>query len=248
MDIILEATRKCNMKCTHCVRGEPQNIDLEEEVIYRLSREDIGFLTLTGGEPTMNRDIISQFKSHGLYPYDIWLCTNGKYFEEEWMKEYLDYCNQLQYRDSGITGFSISADVYHKYELGQDEMNIRFAQYSKLAEIYGINISKHNKSQTDEKVRAEGRARYGIEVCDRHCEWDMNAKEYGDRVTYITVTGEVLYGGMWSYKRMNYLSLGNIKERSLSSILSSDKYIARYKRITSKEDCNIRQLKKYKKY
>ena len=47
--------------------------------------------------------------------------------------------------------------------------------------------------------------------------------------------GDVLYGGMWSYKRMEYLSLGNITERSLESILKDTKktYIKKYTKYTN---------------
>lgn len=32
-NIAIEVTRKCNAKCSHCMRGESQNIDTTKEII-----------------------------------------------------------------------------------------------------------------------------------------------------------------------------------------------------------------------
>lgn len=52
----VEITRKCQLKCAHCMKGEAQNIDMSVEVIDKLleSVVSIGTLLFTGGEPTMN--------------------------------------------------------------------------------------------------------------------------------------------------------------------------------------------------
>ena len=54
----IELTRKCNQKCSHCLRGPSENVDLSEEVIDSLFDNNniylIENLYLSGGEPTMN--------------------------------------------------------------------------------------------------------------------------------------------------------------------------------------------------
>lgn len=65
MDVIFEATRRCNLRCGHCLRGEPQSVDITKRVVWALVRllsqlhNDeksmyTGCVTMSGGEPTLN--------------------------------------------------------------------------------------------------------------------------------------------------------------------------------------------------
>lgn len=51
--LIVEVTRKCNMECSHCLRGPGEETFLNPDHIEKLfSRIDtIGCITFTGGEP-----------------------------------------------------------------------------------------------------------------------------------------------------------------------------------------------------
>ena len=31
--VMLEITRRCQLKCAHCMRGDAQNLDMSEEII-----------------------------------------------------------------------------------------------------------------------------------------------------------------------------------------------------------------------
>ena len=55
-NLAIEVTRKCNMHCAHCMRGDAQNADISEGKLSKfLSQVNfIGSLTITGGEPTLN--------------------------------------------------------------------------------------------------------------------------------------------------------------------------------------------------
>lgn len=33
--LVLEVTRRCNMNCAHCIRGETENIDMQHEVLLQ---------------------------------------------------------------------------------------------------------------------------------------------------------------------------------------------------------------------
>ena len=51
--LILELTRQYNMRCAHCMRGEPEDKTIGTSILERLFREvrHIEHLGLTGGEP-----------------------------------------------------------------------------------------------------------------------------------------------------------------------------------------------------
>lgn len=58
--IVFEITRKCNLKCEHCVKGAAQNITITKSIINKVL-DSVGFcksIYLTGGEPFLEIDII----------------------------------------------------------------------------------------------------------------------------------------------------------------------------------------------
>jgi MoaA/NifB/PqqE/SkfB family radical SAM enzyme len=192
-------------------------------VLYFLAKENIGTLTLTGGEPTLVPDIIQRLRQYNIYPNDIWVCTNGYTFKKKWAEEYFKYWKQLPHAD--VSGFSVSTDCYHP-----DISKYNLKKYQELAEYYGLEVFAHNSHMRWDQIKTEGNGFTlgGIETCNRCCEWQQKEVEgdklydgYGERKVYITVDGEIAYGSMWSYKRISNLILGNITEHSLSYILEN---------------------------
>lgn len=59
-ELAIEVTRRCNMKCSHCMRGPAENHTISKEVVDRLFDEvsTIGTLLLTGGEPFLEPEMI----------------------------------------------------------------------------------------------------------------------------------------------------------------------------------------------
>lgn len=56
--IMFEVTRRCNLRCAHCFRGDPQNVDISEEIIDKTLDQIsscFGF-AITGGEPFLVPD------------------------------------------------------------------------------------------------------------------------------------------------------------------------------------------------
>lgn len=58
--ICVELTRKCNMSCPHCMRGEAQNKTITKEVIDRLCHNItiVDSFGITGGEPLLEPDML----------------------------------------------------------------------------------------------------------------------------------------------------------------------------------------------
>ena len=128
----IELTRRCNEKCSHCLRGEALDVDLSKEVIDALFDNNnirlIENLLLSGGEPTMNSKALSYLVDKiiekrvvvGTYRIII----NGTYYDSEFgdairrLHEYIDRIgwnkeyNILYANSFGRIG--ISQDQYHK--------------------------------------------------------------------------------------------------------------------------------------
>ena len=74
VQIGFEMTRRCNMKCKFCCRGDAQNLDITDEIIDKaldeLKNFDIGILRLHGGEPLLAPDMI-QYLVDGIIKRNI---------------------------------------------------------------------------------------------------------------------------------------------------------------------------------
>lgn len=121
--ITFEVTRRCNMRCPHCLRGEAQNKDLDFKYIdiflYRLRGRYIREVFFTGGEPSLNLDaikyIIEKVKEYNIVVQCFDLVTNGKDLSDE----FVDYVNSM---DNFIVYVSI--DDYHNNLNDKDITNL----------------------------------------------------------------------------------------------------------------------------
>lgn len=59
----LEITRRCQLKCAHCLRGDAQDVDMSKEVIDSILDQCAGIFEVffSGGEPTLNIDVMDYF-------------------------------------------------------------------------------------------------------------------------------------------------------------------------------------------
>jgi MoaA/NifB/PqqE/SkfB family radical SAM enzyme len=90
----LEVVAACNLHCRHCFAGvlprkeEPLSLDELDRLFASMAQMGSFRLGLTGGEPTLRRDlfeIIDLATSHGLHPC---LTTNGLFLTEEMAREF----------------------------------------------------------------------------------------------------------------------------------------------------------------
>lgn len=59
-NLAIELTKRCNLDCAHCLKGESQKVDISKETIDNIFSQidSIGRLFLTGGEPTLASDAL----------------------------------------------------------------------------------------------------------------------------------------------------------------------------------------------
>ena len=65
-NLVIEVTRKCNMKCPHCLRGNAQRKIIPNEYIDKMLRliDNVSTLSITGGEPTLAMDTLNYIKKN----------------------------------------------------------------------------------------------------------------------------------------------------------------------------------------
>src|SRR5512133_3627311 len=87
-DLMFEVTRRCNMKCQHCLRGGAQRVDMPTAVIKAalVGVSQLGTVSFTGGEPMLRPNIITaifdEIHRRKIELHSFWMATNGKIFDD----------------------------------------------------------------------------------------------------------------------------------------------------------------------
>lgn len=132
MHLVIETNRQCNLNCTHCGRGDAQDVTITPEIIDKLL-DQIDFiveLDLTGGEPFLHPEII-EYLFDGIIKRDIFLfgagsVTNGTICDQrvaDAFSKLAKYVNEKMRSakkdnpaipDKGLVGIGISTDPFHQ--------------------------------------------------------------------------------------------------------------------------------------
>lgn len=113
--LTVELTRKCNMNCPHCGRGDAQDKTMSTDTIDRLIEDvdKVAFLSVTGGEPLLEMDrllYLIQLISNKWDIVALDIVTNGSILDERIIGAFETFCSVDPKRN---VLFSISKDEYH---------------------------------------------------------------------------------------------------------------------------------------
>lgn len=95
-NLTLEITRRCNMSCIHCLRGEAENVDMTENILQAVLApiSHISTITFTGGEPALQiscmENTLRIVKERGIPVNSGFLATNGLQVTDQ----FLSICDQ----------------------------------------------------------------------------------------------------------------------------------------------------------
>lgn len=109
--LCFELTRRCNMNCDFCCRGDAQNIDITPKIIdatlNKVKNYEINMIRITGGEPFLNKDgfiyLVNEIVRRNIMILEFFVFTNGTIIDGE-IKEALikigkhcKECSNLEY-------------------------------------------------------------------------------------------------------------------------------------------------------
>ena len=83
-DLLLEVTRKCNMKCAHCLRGDGDETSMNDNLLRNIFRNitQVGTLTFSGGEPSLVPEVLTSAlriaKRYKIEINQVYVVTNGR--------------------------------------------------------------------------------------------------------------------------------------------------------------------------
>lgn len=195
--LAIEVTRRCNMSCPHCLRGDAEDIDIDLAYVDRLFSMvgSVGELTITGGEPSIApaklKGILRLAKKHKVSVGSFYLVTNALKVSKPFLSAVFDwylYCN-----DNESTGLAYSADVFH------DE--VPYLNIEKL-KVFSFAHEKH-------KITEEHLVRQGRAALYYDCKRDPAINSYGidgrrvEGMVYLNCKGSIVSDCDISYENQD---------------------------------------------
>lgn len=242
VDLSIEITRRCNMNCSHCLRGDAQNKTMSQRVINQIANvfTDINTLIISGGEPSLVPFVIKKIARS--LNYDNWyMVTNGnfklieepnlkdKIYSEDIYNSYSKFIGAVYLLERyslsrGVSSLALSCDTYHD-DLGnmaKDKLNV-------LKDILmpeKISISNHSGHYKTRNILGIGNGtNYSDEILfgrDYGCpigsdsEYIEDEDWFSGTYLYVNVRGKVFFCSNLSYE------LQENKELCLGSIFKPE--------------------------
>lgn len=210
--LAIEITRRCNIACEHCLRGDAQDIDIKPEYIDSLFKQIhcIEHLAITGGEPSLKPDIIAyvaaKCKEYGISFHTFFIATNGVKIT----KKFVDACWLLYEiaQDKEYSSVEISNDEFHiKEKQYEDRLLLDLPFYKKRYQdegyAYPSGLDLHNEGRGSNIERAKKLTR---------ATFIEKKTDFMNDVIYLNVHGEIINGCDWSYENQRYNELCQVDE------------------------------------
>lgn len=235
-DAVIEITRRCNMCCAHCLRGDAENVDIQEKYINAFldsfsGRRYIGTIVFTGGEISLNipaiRYILKAVKERNISVGSFYMVTNGKAVDkmEDLALASLEWWNYCDEKDEYLCGLCISSDNFHE-EISDESASIlsglkynRDDMVTDFHEKYLLNEGRAKTLNDDWSLKREPRT---PELVVDYTGNDKIGININEGELYLNTVGDVVVGCDWSYESQRKYRIGNVMdEKWLENIRSS---------------------------
>lgn len=232
--VAIEITRRCNLNCEHCMRGDSENIDISRELLEKFFDEvkSANVLVLSGGEPFLCyeqiRMLLEVMAEKKVRIPKVAIVTNGTVYDERIYK-------LLEAGFEKIV-IDISIDEYHiksiesLYGSNAKSSNPRLAPMN--VDEVADNIELHKRSpyfrnfynSSPKYLLESGRAR-NLDKPKRplrplgyfYSDCSKNFLIGGPRI-YLDPLGNIAEGDS-EYASRSELSIGNLHDSKLSDLL-----------------------------
>lgn len=193
-EAVIEVTRRCNMECEHCLRGDAEDMDISDEYLdsFFSKIDQISTLAITGGEPSLVpgriRAIVDAIKRHNVGVDSFYLVTNAKSVPDDFLMAMFDL--YMECEDNEWSRLCYSNDDFHEEV---PKKNIEKLSVFRFTEPKGVIDHRF--------VLTEGRGgRFG---CGRYLKPDEfelydDCEVQGGSV-YMNCEGNIVAGCDWSY-------------------------------------------------
>lgn len=227
------------MRCTHCMRGNPQRVTMTPAILHQtLSHvEYIHSVAFTGGEPSLASEVIEEFISqrqwHKFSYGSFYIVTNGK--TRNGFRKFMDTVDRLHTfaENQDECCLTLSRDQYHRWEMRE----INLGKFTKAHDYYEGDyeadrpyLSLGGRAGDIISPLAEGRAietQVGCSDPERQTPWIIDEEDNGkitfpdssSDLVYVAANGNVVSSCNMSFRRADQESKGNVLTQSLPDII-----------------------------
>jgi len=122
-NLAIELTKRCNLDCAHCLKGESQKVDIDPKTIDDIFKqvETVGRLVFTGGEPTLAPEslehVINAIKKYDVKIMEWGMDTNGTTYSNRFYNSLVELekiCRKSTSSNEMHGTIMISTDIYHR--------------------------------------------------------------------------------------------------------------------------------------
>lgn len=118
--LAIEVTRRCNMQCEHCLRGNAQNLDISKSILEEIAKTiRPASVVFTGGEPSLNVPAIERYfqlaEQYRNLPSSFYVATNGATSSEQMNALALTLLKAYPKMDEPeCCEVNVSSDMFHE--------------------------------------------------------------------------------------------------------------------------------------
>lgn len=231
-DLIIEITRRCNMSCDHCCRGCSEAIDISEEYVVNAFKkiDNIGVLTLTGGEPSLKPDKIRMItriaKEMNIDIDSFYIATNAMVVKDEFIMAVIElflYCNNHD-TDCGCV-LDISNDMYHMYGMDESDFEKNVDKLKSLSFTRKKNVDDYETYENAIINQGFAESNYQDVRQYRICSFEIDEFDEGssiyDAQIYLNSKGMFVADCNLSYETQDlceFLQLGHVMNENLDLV------------------------------
>ena len=247
-NLAFETTRRCKIKCKHCMRGNSQDVDISKEIIDTVldnkEIKRIDHICFSGGEPTLNPEIIiyaiDKIIAERIDVHEVVTVTNGQIFNRELVEafnRFNQYRNERvrhvideEYKDSNDKKWyekllRDNTDGHVRISFSTDRFHppipneVRENYYK-----YCKGIELVDKDTEDKNLFKTGFSEIGNEF-----NYELKPLRYFQQkedyfiidYIYITANGYITSEGNGQYEDMDRINMGHIFNTSLTEIMAT---------------------------
>lgn len=231
--LFIEVTRRCNFRCEHCMRGNPQRKDFNPEWLDVFLKNNrigtIGTIVFTGGEPFLATNVIKQcigvLRKRKCCVENFYIASNGsKYGIDEHMVVSELYC---MCSENEISALEFSNTQFH-----QEFSEFQIPRLAKSFVFAGAKNTKRggggNKEQGTCYIGDECLLRIGRAASFGKREPDIpnvtiqinddNSAEIGECGVYLSANKGVTFGCDMSYSMIDKYKFCDPADNVLSRV------------------------------
>ena len=205
-NLCIEITRRCNMSCAHCMRGDAEAVDIPPRHISNLLRHvrHIHHFNITGGEPSLNvraiRHILERVRAYGITVNAFYIVTTGSVTSRS--GEFIKVCTALyEYQQEKEQGPGSG----HMLEMSDDRFHDPSEHAATIAALSPYPFFGVRGQAGHVFLFREGRSTEGVPNPIHEIYLTEENCVYGD--LYLNAEGMILSNGDLSYARQRQHAL-----------------------------------------